>query len=79
MTLSVSKARLRLSELIRRAEHGEEIRIARYNGPGGVRLVADVRRPDPRRAVDWKRAMAGWRFPMAESLADLDALMEDGR
>lgn len=44
--------------MIRRAEEGEDIRIARYRGPTFVRLVADTPKPDPKRRVDWKEGLA---------------------
>lgn len=58
MTVTVSQARPRLSELIRRAEQGEDIRIARYRGPSAVRLVAENPPANPKRRVDWKRKLA---------------------
>ena len=48
MTLSVAEARDRLSELMRLAEAGESVEIARYNGMPVVRLVpCRPARPQP--------------------------------
>lgn len=51
MELSVTEAKARLTELVRRAQAGEEVLLTRHGQPA-VRLTPAVRRPD----ADTRRA-----------------------
>ncbi len=81
MQISVTDAKAQLTELVRRAEAGDEVVLTRHGQPA-VRLVPVRARPDAaaRRAVlDAVRAKAGQGLPGPDAARSQDFLYgEDG-
>lgn len=81
MQISVTDAKAQLTELVRRAEAGDEVELTRHGQPA-VRLVPVRARPDAaaRRALlDAVRAKAGHGLPGPDAARSQDYLYgEDG-
>lgn len=81
MEISVSDAKAQLTELVRRAEAGEEVVLTRHGHPA-VRLVAVKRRrlsPEERRALleEFQRATAGKVSPGPSAARSQDFLYDE--
>jgi prevent-host-death family protein len=78
-TVGLFEAKTHLSELIARAERGEEVVITRHNKP--VAKLVPVRRAPKERASQRERALAALQNfePIAVHGATLDELIDAGR
>ena len=78
-TVGLFEAKTHLSELIARAERGEEVVITRHNKP--VARLVPVRRVAKGRASQRERALAALQSfePIAVGGATLDELIDAGR
>ncbi len=80
MRISVSKAKGKLTELVRRAEAGDGVVLTRH-GQATVKLVPVLRQPnaDARRAViaAMQTAARGKRLPGASAARSQDFLYDD--
>ena len=77
MQISVTEAKGQLTELVRRAEAGDEVVLTRH-GQATVKLVPVRRRPDARRAViaRMRAAAAGKRTAGASAVRSQDFLYD---